>query len=458
MLKSLRWRVILILIVILVCVLYVLPSTRLYNFMPDSVKFLLPEKKVNLGLDLKGGMHLILQVDTSNMDPRHAAEATEIAKEIIRNRIDEFGVAEPVIQKEGKDRILVQLPGIDDPERAIDLIGKTALLEFKLVNDNPEALEQALRGEVPEGYELQHMIYQSREGLLEEKIPLLVKKEAELTGAHLIDAHVSIDQSRFNEPYVAIEFDKEGGEKFARITGANVGKRLAIILDGKVHSAPSINERIPQGRAQIVGHFTHDEAKDLSIILKAGALPAPVTIIENRTVGPSLGRDSIQKGIKAILLGGIFIVIFMCIYYGFSGLIADLALGLNIIIIVGVLAMLQATLTLPGLAGIALTIGMAVDANVLIFERIREELKMRKTISAAVSMGYQRAFLTILDANLTTLITAGCLFFFGTGPVRGFAVTLVIGILASMFTAITVTRTVYDLFLEKKRIRKISIG
>jgi len=456
--KRLKWKVILILLVIFVLGAYALPSSPLYRFVPDSIKFLLPEKKINLGLDLQGGMHLILKVDTSGMDPGHAAEATEIAKEIIRNRIDEFGVAEPIIQKEGKDRILVQLPGVDDPERAIDLIGKTALLEFKLVSDDSQALEKALEGEVPGQYELKYKTYKPREGMREEKIPLLLKKEAELTGAHLVDAHVSIDQARFNEPYVAFEFDKEGGKIFARVTGTNVGRRLAIVLDGTVYSDPVINERIPHGSGQITGRFSHDEAKDLAIVLKAGALPAPVTILENRTVGPSLGRDSVRTGIKAILLGGIFIVVFMCLYYGLSGFLANLALFFNIVIILGVLAMFQATLTLPGLAGIALTIGMAVDANVLIFERIREELKMRKTISAAVSMGYQRAFLTIVDANLTTLITAACLFFFGTGPVRGFAVTLIIGILASMFTAITVTRTIYQLLLQKRKIQKLSIG
>ena len=456
--KHLKWKVILILLVIFVTGAYALPSLPFYRFIPDSLKFLLPEKTLNLGLDLQGGMHLLLQVDTSGMSEREAAEATEIAKEIIRNRIDEFGVAEPTIQKEGKNRILLQLPGIEDPERAIDLIGQTALLEFRLVSSDGAALEEALNGNIPEGYELKSVSYKSREGLREQELPLLVKKEAELTGAHLVDARVSIDSARFNEPYVAFEFDKEGGQKFARITGANVDRRLAIVLDGNVYSAPVINETIPYGRGQITGRFSHEEAKDLAIVLKAGALPAPVTILENRTVGPSLGRDSVRTGIRAIVLGGILIVLFMCLYYGLSGLIANLALFLNVVIVLGVLAMFQATLTLPGLAGIALTIGMAVDANVLIFERIREELKLRKSVSAAISMGYQRAFRTIVDANLTTLITAGCLYAVGTGPVRGFAVTLIIGILASMFTAITVTRTVYELFLQKRRIRKLSIG
>ena len=456
--KRLKWKVIWILVVIFIMVAYILPSTPLYQFTPDSLKFLLPDKKINLGLDLKGGMHLVLQVDTSGLEKRHADEATEIAKEIIRNRIDEFGVTEPTIQKEGKDRILVQLPGIEDPERAIDLIGRTALLEFKLVEEDEKILSEALEGNIPEGYELKHWIFKPGSGLKEERIPVLLKKEPELTGAHLVDAHVSLDQASFNEPYVAFELDKEGGKIFARVTGANIGRQLAIVLDGKVQTTPTIQERIPSGVGRITGRYSQEEAKDLAIVLKAGALPAPVKIIENRTVGPSLGRDSIKRGIKSIIIGGIFIILFMCIYYALSGMVANLALFLNIVIVLGILSMFQATLTLPGLAAIALTVGMAVDANVLIFERIREELKMRKTISAAVSMGYQRAFLTIVDANLTTLITAVCLFSFGTGPVRGFAVTLVIGILASMFTAITVTRTIYELFLHKKKIKHLSIG
>jgi len=272
----------------------------------------------------------------------------------------------------------------------------------------------------------------------------------------LTNAEVRIDQ-QFQEPYVSITFDKTGARQFGKITGANVGKRLAIVLDGVVYSAPVIREKISGGRAQITGAFTDEEARDLAIVLRAGSLPAPVDVLENLTVGPSLGADSIRKGIISIIVGGILVVVFMVLYYRLSGFIANAALVLNLVILMGMLAYLDATLTLPGIAGIILTVGMAVDANVLIFQRIKEELRMDKTVRAAVREGYSRAILTIIDANITTLIAALVLFQFGTGPVKGFAVTLSLGLLSSMFTAIFVTRCVFDMILQRREVQRLSI-
>ena len=288
------------------------------------------------------------------------------------------------------------------------------------------------------------------------KIPYLLKKRTLLTGEYIIDARVQID-SQLSAPYVSLSFDRRGARLFEQITGQNIKKRLAIVLDKRVNTAPVIQDRIGGGRAQITGSYSMDEARDLAIVLRAGALPAPVKILEERTVGPSLGKDSIEKGFKSMLLGGAIVVAFMLIYYGLSGAIADLALILNIVFIMGGLAFFGATLTLPGIAGVILTIGMAVDANVLIFERIREEIRLGKKPRTAIEGGYSKAFVTILDANVTTLIAALVLFQFGTGPVRGFAVTLSIGIIASLFTAMFVTRVVFDYLYVQRRLRTISI-
>jgi preprotein translocase subunit SecD len=284
----------------------------------------------------------------------------------------------------------------------------------------------------------------------------LLKNKTLLTGGYLESAQVKIGD-RFAEPYVGIKFNAQGAKEFDRITGENVKKRLAIVLDGTVHSAPVIQERISGGDAQITGQFTMEEAKDLAIVLRAGALPAPVTILEERTVGPSLGQDSIDKGLWSTIIGGLLVMVFMIVYYRLSGIVANVALVMNIIIILGALAAFKATLTLPGIAGIVLTIGMAVDANVLIFERIREELRTGKTPRAAIDTGYSKAFLTILDTNVTTLIAALFLFGFGTGPVKGFAVTVSIGIVASMFTAIFVTRIIFDYFIWERKIKSVSV-
>jgi preprotein translocase subunit SecD len=528
--RNLQWKLLLILAVTAVALVYLAPSV--VGEMGGFLGKILPQNKIHLGLDLQGGMHLVLEVEAQKavesylermrgdlkedlkqqriyapriemINGNHlslevlgekerfdefiknnypvlveiSAEdhgkyrrivlgvekkqadylkryAVDQALETIRNRVDQFGVAEPDISPQGTDRILIQLPGIKDPQRAIKLIGRTALLEFKLL-DEDHSVQEALKGKIPEG---DIILYQRREdqktgGL--SRVPFLLQKKTLMTGEVLKDAQVRFDD--FNQPYVGLEFDPRGAKMFDRITAANVKKRLAIILDDNVYSAPVIQERISGGRAQITGAFTLDEARDLAIVLRAGALPAPVKILENRSVGPSLGRDLIDKGLQSIIIGGILVVLFMAVYYKVSGAIADLALILNLILIMGALAGARATLTLPGIAGIILTIGMAVDANVLIYERIREELRLGKTPRAAIDGGYSKAFLTIMDANVTTLIAAVVLFQFGTGPVKGFAVTLSIGILASLFTALFVSRVIFDVLLTKRILRQISI-
>ena len=524
--KNISWRWVSVVAVIVTALVYVLPTIK---------PTLWPYKKINLGLDLQGGMHLVLEVDTDKAvestverishelrslmkkerirhigisriegsriavnlrDQKNIDEfetlldkefkglrilsrstqddtftlvmdlpdretdqikklAAEQALETIRNRIDQFGVSEPDIRQQGEKRILIQLPGIKDTQRAKDLIGRTALLEFKLLDEDHD-INTALKGDVPAGSEILYETRADPETQREIKRPYLIKKQTLLTGAHLTDARVQID-SQYNEPYVSLNFDKKGGRDFARITGANVKKRLAIVLDNKVYSAPVIQEKITGGQARITGSFTTEEAHDLAIVLRAGALPAPVNILEERTVGPSLGSDSIRKGLISMYIGGFLVILFMVIYYKGSGLIADFALILNIVLIAGGLAGFQATLTLPGIAGIILTIGMAVDANVLIFERIREEMRLGKTPRAAVDAGYDRATLTILDANVTTLIAALVLFQFGTGPVKGFAVTLSLGVLSSLFTALILTRLIFDYFLISRKIKRLSI-
>ncbi|MEG3640501.1 protein translocase subunit SecD [Magnetococcus sp. PR-3] len=379
--------------------------------------------------------------------------AVDQAIEIIRNRIDAFGVSEPSIQKQGKRRIIVQLPGVENPERAKGLIGRTARLDFKLVNEKAD-LGRALEGRVPPDSLLMYEERGGREGDKQE-YPLVVLKRTVLSGQHIQNAQTTFNE--YNEPIVSIKFDGVGGRKFSQITGEHIKERLAIVLDGKVQSAPVIQDKIAGGRATISGSFTREEAHDLAIVLRAGALPAPLVILEERSVGPTLGADSVAQGLESILIGGVLVIVFMVLYYKGFGLLANLAVMLNVSILMTLLAVMQATLTLPGIAGAVLLLGMAVDANVLIFERIREELRLGKSPLAAIDHGYGKAFSTILDANITTLITAVILYQFGTGPVRGFAVTLSIGLLASMFTAIFVTRVVLAEFVKNRRIKKLSI-
>ena len=523
--KHFSWKLLLVFAVIVAAIIYILPT-----FKPT----LWPHKQINLGLDLQGGMHLVLEVDTkkaleSNVERiaqeikerlkkerirnvavdrieeikilvnvKNAEAATDVQKllddefrdltlskstdngavlftlaipgsesahieklavdqalETIRNRIDQFGVSEPDIRRQGDKRILIQLPGVKDPQRAKDLIGRTALLEFKLVDDAGN-LQAALKGNIPPGREVLYKIDEDPETQRQSKTPFLLKKRTLLTGAYLTDARVQID-SQYNTPYVSLDFDKKGARIFERVTGENVNQRLAIVLDQKVASAPVIQEKIAGGQARITGNFSMEEARDLAIVLRAGALPAPVVILEERTVGPSLCSESIRAGLISMCIGGLVVVLFMILYYKASGIIADFALVLNIILIAGGLAGFQATLTLPGIAGIILTIGMAVDANVIIFERIREELALGRTPRAAVDAGYDRATLTILDANITTLIAAVVLFQFGTGPVKGFAVTLSLGVIASMFTALIMSRMIFDYILMTRKVKTVSI-
>ncbi|AMV72514.1 preprotein translocase subunit SecD [Desulfuromonas sp. DDH964] len=381
--------------------------------------------------------------------------AVRQALETLRNRVDQFGVSEPTLQRQSDNRILIQLPGVKDPQRAISLLGKTARLEFKMVNEevNPQ---DAVKGNLPPGSQL---LYERRvdprSGAVSET-PLVVYDKTALTGDLLSDAQVRID-TRFNEPYVAIDFNSVGAKRFDQITAANVGKRMAIVLDDTVYSAPVIRERISGGSAQISGSFTEQEATDLAIVLRAGSLPAPVKILENRTVGPSLGRDSIEQGTLSAIVGAILVIITMLIYYRLSGVVANIALILNFVLILALLSLFKATLTMPGIAGIVLTLGMAVDANVLIFERIREELRLGKPARAALDAGFSKAFVTIIDANVTTLLAALILFQFGTGPVKGFAVTLSVGILASLYTAIFVSRVIFDYFLDQRQVKRLSI-
>ena len=449
--KSTQWKIT-ITIVLLVGALWFLYPTFKWYWMSDAeqnklriVKDPILEKILNLGLDLQGGMHLMLEVEIDKIpEDMEKTEAMNRALEIMRNRVDQMGVAEPLIARQGDRWIIVQLPGISNPRRALELIGKTALLEFRLVNEEeiPSVGEEA-----PEGYE----ILKDRKDSI-----FLVKKEAELTGAALKTAKVRAG-SGFKRPHIAFTLKSEAAKKFERITEANIDRRLAIVLDGVVQSAPVIRSRIPGGEGIIEGNFSMETARDLAIILRAGALPAPVRIIENRTIGPTLGKDSIKAGLTAMLAGFIIVLLFMLVYYRMAGSIADIALIMNIIILMGVMAYFHFTLTLPGIAGIILIIGMAVDANVLIFERIREEIAQGKTPRVAIDAGYKKATTTILDANVTTLIAAAFLFQFGTGPINGFAVTLFIGIVASLFTAIVVSKTIFDVITEGRQVKKLRI-
>ncbi len=529
--RSILWRAILVGLITVVGVFLLVPSVTTY--VPASLKDKIG--KINLGLDLQGGIFLRLQVEldkaVENTISRYSDDAktslrekgipvlsikrvdgasyqivippgefierartaleqrfgnleievgeiregtatlilsmrdSEVsfiknnavkqAVETIRNRIDQFGVREPQIVSEGEERIVVQLPGIKEKQRAVDIVGKTALLEFKLV-DSEHSLDDALSGNVPEKSEILYQKSVDRNSGVVSKNAILLFRRTLLTGDHIKTARVSFD-NRSGAPYVSLSFDSIGAKIFDRVTGENVKRRLAIVLDDTVYSAPVIQERISGGEAQITGSFTTDEASDLALVLRAGSLPAPVTIIQNVSIGPSLGRDSIDKGIRASIIGLILVVVFMVVYYRLSGLIADLALFLNLIYLLAVMAVLEATLTLPGIAGIILTIGMAVDANVLIFERIREELRLGKTVRASIDAGYDKALFTIIDSHITTLITAAVLFQFGTGPIKGFAVTLSLGVLINLFTSLVCTKVIFDYVNFKQPMKTLSI-
>lgn len=376
--------------------------------------------------------------------------AMDQALETIRNRIDQLGVRETSVQREGDTDILVQLPGIQDPERAKELIGRTAVLEFKLIDDK-NSLADAVKNGPPPGDELLHGPIQT--GGAE---PYLVETPVLMTGETVTDAHVRPGSS-LEGPYVEVHLDSRGAETFASLTANNVGRRLAIILDNTVYSAPVIKEPIPGGDVQITGNFSFEDAHELAIVLRSGALPAPVQIIEERTVGPSLGRDSIHQGELSFVVGAAAVLIFMAVYYNGAGLLADFGLTLNILLLVCVMAALQATLTLPGIAGIVLTLGMSVDANVLVNERMREELRGGKSPREAVKVAYERAWSAIRDSNISTFVAGLILFQFGTGPVKGFAVTLCVGVLTGVFSCFVVTRAWYDYKISMRRLAKISV-
>ncbi len=546
--KKVGGRFVMLALVVVFSVVAFLPSyPALFQTLPPWLKRAFPNKGIALGLDLQGGIHLVLEVEEDRAveiavdrsvntiqdlltDKKIAVEsvkrtgfaqvtlvfpkgdlkaqiqkilegipgfsenagagsdstlvyelpegeikrikdsAINQALETIRNRIDQFGVAEPLIQRQGLKQIVVQLPGIKEPKRAKDLIKETALLEFKMLDDTnrlaTELPQRVLKGQeesilkqhqdkIPEGDQILFEKVVEKDSGREYRIPYLVKKRVMLAGDVLSDARVSIGQ--FNDPYVAVSFDARGAREFERITEENVKKRMAIVLDNTIYSAPVIQERISGGRAQITGSFSTQEANDLAIVLRAGALPAPLKVIQDLTVGPSLGRDSIEKGIHSTLLAGVMVVLFMAFYYRLSGVIADFALTLNLICLIGALAALNATLTLPGIAGIILTMGMGVDSNVLIFERIREELRQGKPVRLAVDGGYDKALLTIIDSHVTTLITGLALFLFGTGPIKGFAVTLCLGIAINLFTALVGTKVIFDVMNRRRQAEQMSI-
>jgi len=420
-----------------------------------SVYFAFPlEKRINLGLDLKGGMHLVLRVETEKLEEARRNDAVLRAIEILRNRIDGMGVAEPVIQRQGQDQILIQLPGVTDRDAALRMIGQTAELNFHLVSDNPTYLKDALADSVPAGYLLKYTKGKSE--------PVLIEQEPSLKGEAIADANVDFNSEGFGEPRISLTFKAEGAKTFAKLTRDHVNERLAIVLDEEVLSAPNINEPILSGRAEITGQFSFEEASLLALALRSGSLPAPIRIEEERTIGPLLGRDSIAAGVQAAIIGGALVVAFMLLYYLFAGVISDIALACNLLLILGTMGLLnvllpesQVTLTLPGIAGIILTLGMAVDANVLINERIREEYENGRPLHAAIANGFNKAFKAIFDSNTTTLIAAFMLFQFGSGPIKGFAVTLSIGLLSSLFTALFVTRTLFMAAQEMNILKKL---
>jgi SecD/SecF fusion protein len=551
--KSRSYLIVVIVFLILASLWYLYPSIKLWSMSASEKQNLrttepqdlvsLEKKALKLGLDLKGGMHVVLEVDQAKLKEDERKDAVDRALEIIRNRVDQFGVTEPLILKQGTDRVVVELPGLQDVERAQALIGQTAQLEFKLLeseentktilNKIDEVLtpkKEALKKEEgksdtlkkteeenktvkdlfgkekPEstsdttdtssflggteeetetekpftsllesfgGYSLGVPIEEKpkvelllNDPKVKEVIPpddefawatrteeiqgskyhriYLLRKAVEFSGKYLVDAKPQYDQ--YHKPEVRFTLTKEGGRRFARLTGANVGKPLAITLDGRVESAPTIQSKIRDtGVITMGGATSFNEAVDLAIVLRAGALPAPVKVIENRVIGPSLGQDSIRKGTTAAIIGFVLVLLYIAFYYRLSGIIADFALFFNLFFLLSAMAGLHATLTLPGIAGIILTLGMSVDSNVLIFERIREELRSGKTIRASIDAGYKRALVAIIDSHVTTLITAGVLFQFGTGPVKGFAVSLSLGVAISLFTAVVITRVIFDL-------------
>jgi preprotein translocase subunit SecD len=405
------------------------------------------------GQDVPGGELRVLAQLKPEAQKRIQDGAVQQNIQILRNRVNELGVAEPIIQQQGAERVVVQLPGVQDTARAKDILGRTATLEIRMVNEDPGAQEQAVAGQVPFGSDL----YTDRSG-----VPVLVRRQVVLTGDRINDAQSGFDQ-RSNEPAVHVSLDGAGARIFKEVTRENVGKRMAIVLVERgrteVITAPVIREEIGGGRVQISGRMSTREANDVALLMRAGALAAPMEIVEERTVGPSLGKENIEKGFQSVMWGFVVLAAFICAYYMLMGVISTIALSINLLLLVAILSMLQATLTLPGIAAIALTLGMAIDANVLINERIREEIRWGATPHAAIQAGYERAWGTILDSNITTLIAGIALFLFGSGPVRGFAVVHCIGIMTSMFSAVFVSRGIVAVvYGGRKKLDRISIG
>lgn len=455
-----------------------LTAEELMDF-PEEKRLQIKEMKklrsriINLGLDLQGGIYMVLGPDYEELKRRRGEElsseetkdAIRRVMEILRNRIDKFGVSEPTITSQGEDRIVVELPGSKDPDRAKNVVMGRGLLEFRIVDEDTTAkLRRDMfdengalidRSIIPDASELLYFWEKNKFDVLERTKAVVLFKEVLLDGSYIKRAQVATDQ--FGKPEVDFSLSTEGANKFAKVTELNVGKIMAIILDGKILSMPRIRERIPGGQVRITGDFSMKDAQDLALVLRAGAFPVPLQVEEERTVGPSMGRDSIEAGINAAIVGSILVVLFMIIRYKLSGIIADIALTLNIFILLGILAWLNFTLTLPGIAGMILTVGMAVDANVIIFERIKEEIRSGKTIISAVQSGYEKAFRTILDANMTTLIATFVLSQLGSGPIKGFAVTLSIGIVVNMFTSVYVTKLLYSIGIDLFRVKRLSI-
>jgi len=469
--KNPQWKWISLLVLVLGSVFLLYDSVNWYSLEPaerakrealrDRPKYL-----VNLGLDLKGGTHMVMELEVDKLDAKTSlTDAMNQAIEIIRNRVDQFGVAEPLIVRQGERWIVVQLPGVTDSARAKDLVGKTALLEFRMVDDGETArnalnkmneagaifsgaaISTAAAKLVPAG----DALFQGKDGT-----PYLLKTEVPLTGAALETAKVGTG-GEYGGTVVDFTFKPEAAGTFANLTSANVGHRMAIVLDGIVNSAPVIKGRISGGSGLIEGQFTPDDARALAIVLRAGALPAPVKVIEERVVGPTVGEDSIKDGLRSSAIGFGLVVLFMLIYYRASGFVAILALGLNLLVLLATMSYLRSTLTLPGMAGVILSLAMAVDANVLIFERIREELRHGKPVKTSVALGYDRAWSAIIDSHVTSLISAAFLFQFGTGPIKGFAVTLTIGLLLSLLTATVVTHMIFDYYLASVEVEELSI-
>jgi preprotein translocase subunit SecD len=453
-----RWRLLLVIVVVAAALVSVFPI----------------EGKIRLGLDLKGGAHIVLQAKGTAENPL-SDDSVERLLAVLRNRIDQYGVTEPVIQRSGSDRVIVDLPGVEDPEAALELIGKTALLEFRRVlavtpeippgpqranYESDEAYQRALERWEAAKAQIDEMGSAFEERMAEDEGLLAAADDfgrtyllasVSVSGKDLVDAKTAYDN--LGRPIVTLKFNAEGSRLFDAATAESVGHQLAIVLDGAVVSAPVVQQRISGGEAQISGSFSVAEAQRLAIMLRAGALPVPVEILENRSVGPTLGVDTIQAGLRAGLIGAGLVVVFMLLYYRFLGIAADVSLAVTLLLVFAGLISLRATLTLPGIAGIILTIGMAVDGNILIYERIREELATGKTRMASVEAGFRKALTTILDANVTTLIAAGVLYYFGSGPIRGFAVTLSIGIVASVFSAVIVTRALIQLLMPRSTAR-----